>query len=147
VVRRVEVGISPALAFALWHERLDAWWPKGHSRSGAAGTTVHLEPAVGGRFYERTLDGRELDWGRVEVWDPPRRIVHTWMLGSGEERPTTVEVTFTQAGPARTLVVVNHSPGRLAPETWEARSDRFVRGWSAVLEAFSNAVDQGKETP
>jgi hypothetical protein len=61
-------------AFRTWAEQIDAWWPKGHSRSGDPGTMVFLERQVGGRLYERTQEGVEYAWGEVIAWDPPRHL-------------------------------------------------------------------------
>src|SRR5215212_9531783 len=51
-------------AFRTWTEQIDAWWPKGHSRSGDPHTTVVLGPCLGGRLYERTPKGVEYAWGQ-----------------------------------------------------------------------------------
>jgi hypothetical protein len=50
VVRKtiiVRCGVDTA--FRIWTEQINAWWPKGHSRSGNLSTTVFLERHMGGR--------------------------------------------------------------------------------------------------
>lgn len=58
------------VAFRVWTEQIDRWWPKGHSRSGDPGTVVFLERQIGGRLYERTMDGVEYTWGASADLEP-----------------------------------------------------------------------------
>ena len=39
-----------------------------------------LEGRVGGGWYELGEDGSRCEWGKVLVWDPPRRVVITWQI-------------------------------------------------------------------
>jgi len=53
---------------------------------------------TGGRLYERTTKGEELEWAHVTAYEPPHRFVLAWNP-SREERPRTeIEVTFTEEG-------------------------------------------------
>ena len=58
-----------------------------------------IEPFEGGRWYERTTDGNECDWGTVLVWDPPRHVALSWAIdgefGSDPNHASRIEVTFT----------------------------------------------------
>jgi len=56
-----DIECPPDHAFAVWTTRLSTWWPKGHSTSGDPDTVVTLEPHLGGRIFERTPDGTEID--------------------------------------------------------------------------------------
>jgi hypothetical protein len=91
---RVEVVLDYSVehAFATWTERFSSWWPRGHSVSGDP-AAVTLEPRVGGRIFERTRDGEEIDRrqrrrlerappvlrGRQQPYDSRRRM----MSGTG----------------------------------------------------------------
>jgi len=94
-------------AFRIYTEELKSWWPlDSHARDTERRDTAVLEPRVGGRLYERTRDGEELDWGEVQVWDPPHRLVHTWHLGR-PETATEVEVRFAPEGDGTRVELVH----------------------------------------
>src|SRR5262249_32277363 len=100
--------------------------------------SCHVEPRRGGRVFERGRDGREEEWGRVLLWDEPRRVAFTWHPGMPEETATEVDVSFRSLG-EETLVELEH-------RLWERMGERgaFVRslyegegGWPGVLRRFS----------
>jgi hypothetical protein len=126
-------------AFRTWTERINAWWPKGHSRSGNPETTVFLERYVGGRLYERTPEGTEYAWGAVVVWEPPRHLAYHWYLGSGADRPTRVDVYFSVQSDGQTRVEVYHQGPGLIGELWPSRSAIFDAAWEHLLPAYSAA--------
>jgi uncharacterized protein YndB with AHSA1/START domain len=127
-------------AFRVWTERIDGWWPKGHSRSGDPNTIVCLEPHVGGRLYERTPDGVEYIWGEVLVWEPPRHLAYHWYLGSSAERPTRVDVQFSAHNDGRTQVDITHRGSELIGELWTQTSGRFSAAWDHVLASYTTAI-------
>ncbi len=88
-------------AFTVWTTRIDAWWPRDHTVTGNADLVV-LEPGLGGRIFERTLDGTEHEWGEVTSWDPPRELAYRWHLGADPATATEVAIRFRPEGDART---------------------------------------------
>jgi len=70
---------------------------------------VVLEPHAGGRIYERTHDGREVDWGEITAWEPPRRLAYLWHIRRDRLDATDVEITFTDRGDGTTRVEIIHS--------------------------------------
>ena len=84
---RFEVACSPGHAFDTWANRTSMWWPPSHSMSSAPGLVVTFESRPGGRIFERTPDGVEHDWGEILAWEPPRRLVYLWHLGTDRGRP------------------------------------------------------------
>lgn len=138
----VEVACPPATAFAVWTERTSMWWPASHTTTAADGLTVTIEGAVGGRIYERTPAGEEVEWGRVLVWEPPHRLVCTWHLRQDAADATEVELRFEPSGDG-CLVRIEHRGwerlGRRGPE----RRDANRQGWAGLLPHFVEACAAG----
>jgi hypothetical protein len=59
---------------------------------------VAIEPRVGGRVYATHGDVGEHDWGEVVVWEPGRRLVHTFSLAQDPQHPSEVAVDFVPGG-------------------------------------------------
>jgi uncharacterized protein YndB with AHSA1/START domain len=140
VRKTILVRCSIEAAFRVWTERIDGWWPKGHSRSGDPNTIVVLEPRVGGRLYECTPDGVEYTWGQVLVWEPPRHLAYHWYLGSGAERPTRVDVQFSAHADGRTQVAITHRGPELIGELWTQTNARFSTAWDHVMARYAAAI-------
>lgn len=144
VRKTIVVRCDVDTAFRAWTERINAWWPKGHSRSGNPRTTVVLEHRLGGRLYERTPEGVEHEWGAVVVWEPPRRLAYHWYLGSGADRPTRVEVHFIAQEDGSTRVDVSHHGPELIGDLWPRTSAVFDAAWDHVLAAYASACYKEK---
>lgn len=134
-----EVDCPADHAFAVWTERIAAWWPSGHSVSGDPGLAVMLEGRVGGRIFERTSSGEEHDWGEVTDWDPPHRLGYLWHLRRDRAQATDVTITFVDTGGATTRVEIEH-------RGWERLGDEGPRwrdanrsGWGGLLPHFTAA--------
>jgi uncharacterized protein YndB with AHSA1/START domain len=149
----VNVEVSCEHAFAVFTERIDAWWPRSHHVGDVPLAEVRLEPREGGRWYEIRVDGTHGDWGTVLTWDPPARLVLGWQLdGSFSFKPnfvTEVEVTFTAEGPHRTHVVLEHRN----LERYGDRSDEIRRsigsdgGWPQILSSFASLTAASTAPP
>ncbi len=119
-------------AFEVWTQHVGRWWPLAeHSIGMADATGCFIESGVGGRLYETTRGGDEHLWGRVTVWEPPRRIAHSWHPNGDLSERTMVLVMFTPLGPNRTRLILTHTgwqPGQ------EERRKMYDTGWNGVLE-------------
>jgi uncharacterized protein YndB with AHSA1/START domain len=134
------IDCSAEHAFEVWTTRLGTWWPKGHSASGDPATTVVLEPGVGGRIYERTRDGVEIDWGEITEWEPPRRLGYLWHITRSRDEATDVELTFVDVGDGTTrLDIVQTGWERLGADGAAFR-DANTGGWQALLPSFAAAA-------
>jgi uncharacterized protein YndB with AHSA1/START domain len=108
------VAVPVTRAFAVFTESITAWWPHQYHIGQADIADVVLQPRVGGRWFERGVDGSECDWGRVLAWDPPHRVVFTWQInGMWQFDPdpahaSEIEVRFRADGPEQTIVEVEH---------------------------------------
>jgi uncharacterized protein YndB with AHSA1/START domain len=135
-----EVDCDVEHAFSTWTSRFGTWWPRGHSVSGDP-VDVVLEPRLGGRIFERTADGREIDWGEITAWDPPARLVYAWHIRRDRTDATDVELTFADRGDGTTRVeIVQTGWERLGAAASEWR-DANRGGWDALLPHFVDYVD------
>jgi uncharacterized protein YndB with AHSA1/START domain len=123
-------------AFRVWTEKASRWWPKGSTISQEEGLEVVFEGRVGGRIFERTRDGRELDWGEVTAWDPPRRLAYLWWIATDPDSATDVEISFVSTGGGSTRVDIEHGG-------WERLAGRGVSwrevnlgGWNGVMPVY-----------
>src|SRR5579859_420544 len=101
VLKSISVKASPERAFQVFTEGIDTWWPRSHHIGASPMKKTIMEECAGGRCYSEQVDGSECDWGRVVVWEPPRRFVLAWLINL-QWKPETdlaktseVEVRFT----------------------------------------------------
>jgi uncharacterized protein YndB with AHSA1/START domain len=135
-----EVDCSPSVAFRLWTERTDLWWPAGHSDSREKGAAIVFEPRVEGRIYERGPSGVEKDWGTVLYWDPPHRLVYRWHLFSEPKDATEVEVHFRAKSDGTTTVSIEHR-GWDAFDDGAERRDNNEAGWRGLIPPYVGACN------
>lgn len=145
-----EVACLPAHAFDTWTARFGTWWPRGHTVSGDPNAIVMLEPLVGGRIFERTPDGTEIDWGEVTGWDAPHRLAYLWHIRRDRADATDVEISFVPIDNGATRVdIVHRGWDRLGAvgQTWR---DTNADGWNGLIPHFTIAAhdhQQDKELP
>jgi uncharacterized protein YndB with AHSA1/START domain len=113
--------------------------------------TLIIEPKVGGRWYERDVDGSECDHGKVLVWEPPTRLVLIWQIAVDwkfdPNLVTEVEVRFIADGADATRVELEHRNLERFGEGAEAmrQSIDSPEGWTGVLQLFKQATEQSEE--
>src|ERR671923_224894 len=88
-----------------------------------------------GLVTERRTGGEEHGWGRMLVWEPPRRVAFEWHITGV---PTEVEVRFTPAGQG-TRVDLEHR-GFERVENGAERRDSYSSGWVTVLGRYAAAA-------
>ncbi len=81
VRHHVDVDATVERAFSVFTS-MSSWWPPEHRLMDSELREVVIEPRVGGRCYQVGVDDAQCDWGRVLVWEPPRRLVVAWHLTS-----------------------------------------------------------------
>jgi uncharacterized protein YndB with AHSA1/START domain len=138
------VPIPADQAFALFTEGFNSWWI-GHHIGKADLAEAILEPRVGGRWYERGVDGSECDWGRVLAFQPPGRLVLTWQISSQWEfdpdltRASEIEVRFTEEDGHTRIDFEHRHIERLGPGADEL-AKQVDRGWSEILDRYVEAA-------
>ncbi|MCU1370455.1 MAG: Activator of Hsp90 ATPase 1 family protein [Ilumatobacteraceae bacterium] len=141
-----EINCPADHAFTVWTTRMSAWWPKGHSASGDPNTTVTLEPKQGGRIFERTPDGDEIEWGEITNWEPPHRFAYLWHIRRDRSDATDVQITFVDLGGTTRLDIVHSGWERLGEDGAAWRNSNRA-GWDALLPSFIAAVENPERSP
>ena len=145
---RTEVVVeAPAdRAFRVFTEKMETWWPASHHIGKSELKSIVLERRANGRWAEIGVDGAECNWGRVLVWDPPKRLVLAWQLTStwqfDEAFVTEVEVSFTPMGAGKTRVELEHRNLERFGMDEEAirKSVGSDGGWPMILRRYADAA-------
>ena len=98
---------------------------------------VTIEPRVGGRMSATHADLGIDDWGEVLVWEPGRRLVHSFALGQDRRHPSEVAVEFA-AGDGCTV--------RFAHGGWTETNvlhRKKFGEWPVLLDRFAALAEQG----
>jgi hypothetical protein len=141
--REVTVGVGRARAFEIFTADMTSWWPPAHHIGAAPIAEIVVEPRAGGRWFTRHEDGSETSTGVVTVWEPPERVTVTWQIGADwryhDDLVTTVEVRFTELGPDRTRVDLEHRDLDAFGEAADAMHGTFDSegAWTTTLGAYA----------
>jgi uncharacterized protein YndB with AHSA1/START domain len=120
-----------ATVFAAYTRDIGRWWPLAtQSLGGQNAVDCVLETRAGGRLFERGRDGGERLWGRIAIWEPPYRLVHSWHPGGVLTFATRVEAKFQPIDAQLTRMVLVHDCWR--PADADHHGD-YVTGWDIVL--------------
>jgi uncharacterized protein YndB with AHSA1/START domain len=149
---RTAIVVEAAIerAFHVFTEEFDRVKPREHSILAVEVDESVLEPRVGGRIYDRGVDGSECQWARVLAFEPPNRLVFSWdispnwQIETDLERTSEVEVRFIAETPERTRVEVEHRNLDRHGDGWENGRDAVGSrgGWPLYLQRFGELVAQ-----
>jgi DNA-binding transcriptional ArsR family regulator/uncharacterized protein YndB with AHSA1/START domain len=127
VEQEVVVDAPPERVFDALY-RMGDWWPH-RFRKGA---TVHMEPQVGGRFWEDWGDGNGALYGIVTELLRPERLECSGPMGMGGP-VTSVFALALEARDGGTLMRLSHHA--VGPIDDETRAS-YQTGWTAVFDAL-----------
>src|SRR5262249_55702856 len=103
-----------------------------------------IEQRLGGRWYEKGIDGSECEWGTVLAWQPPEKIVLSWYLNSKFEYDRSikseVEVRFVAEGPKATRVELVHRIAAADADVLREKVDA-PGGWTMLLDLYAQKVN------
>ena len=136
------VRCSCDAAFRIWTEYTTMWWPADHTATGQTDSVVTFEPFVGGRIYERTAAGAEVDWGRIVTWEPPQRLGYLWHLRADRADATDVEITFSRHEEDQCRVEIEHRGWERLGDAGLGRRDANRRGWSGLIPHYVEECDR-----
>lgn len=147
VTKSISVRAPRTRAFTVFTEKFVTWWPSAHHIGDADLADAVIEPAVGGRWYERGVDGVECDWGRVLAYDPPDLIVLSWHLQGDwtydpdPAKASEIEVRFVEDEPGTTRVELSHRHiERHDDAAGVASGVDSPNGWGGILATFAESL-------
>jgi uncharacterized protein YndB with AHSA1/START domain len=146
VRRSITVEAPIERAFSLFTDGMGTWWPKDHHILQGELAEMVFEPREGGHIIDRGVDGSECRWSRVLAYEPPTRVVFSWdinlswQLETDPEKASEVEIRFTEDGPERTFMELEHRNLDRHGEGWEQMRDAVGSpgGWD--LHGFAEAA-------
>ena len=108
-----------------------------------------IEGKAGGRCYTEQTDGTECDWGKVLVWEPPRRFLMAWQIrGDWQYEPdiaksSEVEVRFSPEPDGSTRIDLEHRHfDRLGASSHAMRTAvDSSTGWGGTLQLFATRAE------
>jgi len=150
VRKSITVKASVEHAFHVFTAGFDGWWPRSHHIGKSPMTKGVIEGRPGGRCYSEQADGTECDWGRILIWEPPRRFVMAWQVGPTWQyepdivKSSEVEVRFTAEADGSTRVDLEHRYFERHGAGVEAMRSAIdsPNGWNGLLELFHARAEQ-----
>ena len=147
---RTEIVVEAPIerAFRLFTEEFDQIKPREHNMLDVDIAETVFESHVGGRVFDRGVDGSEYQWARVLAFEPPDRLVFSWdispqwQLESDPAKTSEVEVRFIAEGPERTRVELEHRHLDRHGQGWPSMRDAVdgESGWPLYLQRFVDVI-------
>ena len=148
VSKVITVRAPQEVAWRVFTEQMGTWWPLAMYKIGKVNAVdAVIEPRVGGRWYERGVDGSICDWGSVLVWETPSRLVLSWDINADWQYDpalkTEIEIRFIPESEALTRVELEHRRlNRYGARRAEMREIFDKTGdWSRLLASFASTAE------
>jgi uncharacterized protein YndB with AHSA1/START domain len=148
VRRSIVVEVPAERAFRVFTEDFDRIKPREHNMLAVDIAETVFERRVGGRIFDRGVDGSECHWARVLAYEPPSRVVFSWDISpqwqveSDPKRTSEVEVRFIAESPERTRVELEHRNLDRHGVGWESEREGVAGegGWPLYLQRFAGRL-------
>jgi hypothetical protein len=137
LVQEYELACAAERAFETYAVRIGEWWDPRYTANADTLETVVIEPRAGGRVYARDSDSGMDDWGEVVVWEPGKRLVHTFTLAQDPAHPSEVAVSFVPGAHGGCTVRIAH--GGWTEHNVDER--RKFGDWRVILDRFAALAD------
>jgi len=136
LVRTIALACPVDHAFAVFTDKIDLWWPRGHRRNRDAALTLTDDALI-----EHAPDGSVWIMGEVAAKDPPHLLALDWFPGSNGA-PSSVEVRFAPEGDGTLITVTHRALALEAKSIWPQRVAKFTGGWDVVLPALKRFIEE-----
>ena len=133
-------------AFKVFTEQFGNFKPREHNMLAVPIAETVFEPRVGGRVYDRGIDGSECRWARVLAYEPPNRVLLSWdisprwQIETDAEKTSEWEVRFTAETPHRTRIELEHRKLDRHGDGWQGVRDGVAgdQGWPLYLQRYAD---------
>lgn len=140
------VPATPRQAYKAFTEGMADWWVKEYTWSGPDTLVdIGIEPRKDGMAYEIGPHGFRVDWGRVLIWEPPRRLVFTWQIGPDRTpvpdpaKASEIDARFEPEADG-TRVEVEHRHFDRHGEAAEGYLRALSAGWRELLARYADVL-------
>jgi uncharacterized protein YndB with AHSA1/START domain len=148
----IVVDVPRERAFQVFTQDFGRFKPAEHNMLGTQIAETVFEPRVGGRLYDRGVDGSECCWARVLAYEPPDRVILSWdispqwQIESDAAKASEWEVRFVAETPGRTRVEIDHRHLNRHGEGWEGVREGVGgdQGWPLYLHRYAAVVAETK---
>lgn len=148
VRQQIVVDAPIERAFRVFTQQFGSFKLPEHNMLAVPIAETVFEPRVGGRLYDRGVDGSECQWARILVYEPPNRVVISWDINpqwrieTDLSKTSEVEVRFISEAPKRTRVELEHRNLERHGEGWEGVRDGVAGkdGWPLYLRRYADQV-------
>jgi uncharacterized protein YndB with AHSA1/START domain len=147
---QIEIVVAAPIerAFSVFTEDFDGIKPREHNMLSVEIAETVFEARVGGRIFDRGVDGSECQWARVLAYEPPNRVVFSWdisprwQIESDLENASEVEVRFIAEDEKRTRVELEHRNLDRHGDGWPDGRDAVGSegGWPLYLQRFADLI-------
>ena len=156
IIKTIEVPCSQKLAFEVFLNKMDSWWPLGKfttsAMRGEPAKSIRVEAKQGGNIVEIGSDDTETSWGTIKSYDPhdsfsmdfhiprPDEQVEDGADPRGQLGRSLIEVRFIALGSERTRVELTQSNWEAFGDMAEAIRGGYGGGWVMIFEqAYKSA--------
>ena len=147
IERTVTVACDAPMAFTVFLEEMETWWPLGmftlSAMNGAPATGVRTEAREGAEIIEIGSDGTETVWGHVVRCNPPTDLAlrfHIPAPGRPAQGRTLLELTFDEQSASETIVTLKQSDWEALGTDAADSQGGYGKAWGMLFEgAFAKA--------
>lgn len=141
IVRSIEVPCDQALAFSVFINEMDTWWPLAEftvsALGGSPAKTLRVDAREGGQIVEVGSDDTEHLWGTIKSFDPNDYLsmeFHIPQPGEVVNERSLVEIRFTRLSDDKTRVELTQSNWEAFGASAKALRGGYGGGWTLIFE-------------
>ncbi|MBL8018574.1 MAG: SRPBCC domain-containing protein [Leptospirales bacterium] len=141
LVKTIDVPCSQEMAFTVFLNDMQSWWPLGKFSVSAMGgkpsKSLRVDAKQGGQIVETTADDREYLWGIIQTYDPYDYLSMDFHIPQPMEKVESrsfLELRFTALGPELTRVELKQSNWEAFGENAAMLQGGYGKGWAIIFE-------------